>query len=267
VDEITEQLLSDDMNDKGDDIKIISVNHNQSLNTMETNQTVLWSTELFNVSKLIKIDLLDEIPNYLSKTNQSFQTKIYSIQPTTNNVEKLRSIAILMHQIICTDMIHSLWEIYRKSGIGELDITLTVDELDKKIWPKQILSFIEQYKLKDTTTTTTINDDHICLRLVNDYLRKLKEKHEAYRQELRLQTSCLSDYTANMEECIQKFIEEELSCLRIEIDCQIALVKYSYMDRILQQQYLMQKPTDIQVNLFLLSYNERTLRFYLDTIN
>jgi hypothetical protein len=71
------------------------------------------------------------------------------------------------------------------------------------------------------------------------------------RHELRLNTCSLSDYTPEIEQIIEKFVEHGLIYLRLEIDCQITLNQYYYIDEILQRQYLTQNPTDIEVKCFI----------------
>ena len=142
-------------------------------------------------------------------------------------------------------MIRSLWEVYRKSGVGELETHLTTNVIDRRIWPKEILSFVKDEKVGETTVRN--KEDDVCLNFVNDYIRQLNDQSDEYRRELRLKTSAVSDYTPNLEDTIENFVQQGLVCLRLEIDCQIAMIHHHYIDELLQRQCLVQNPTDRQV--------------------
>ena len=162
---------------------------------------------------------------------------------TTTTLEQCRSIAVLMYKLLCLEMIHSLWTTYRKSGRGELSTKFSMDGLsDRKVWPQEVYSFLQLEQVK------TIEDDQLCFNLVHHCLRQLEEKSEEYRRELRTSTSNLSVYTPELEQILEKFVQQELRSLHIEFNYQMALVHYSYMDELLQRYYLTQHPTDIQVN-------------------
>ncbi|CAF1339014.1 unnamed protein product [Adineta steineri] len=273
--------------DKDDDIQIVDVSAQSVMNTEKNQKTikhhstiksnekesnsgmqeqtpVLSCSTKLTLMKLLRIDF-NEIPFYLFKTNQSFDKKIRSILPTTDKLEQLRSIAILMYKIICINMIRSLWIVYQKSGMGELQTNLlSINQLNRKVWPKEILLLLNENQI------VNINHDNACSTLVNHCLCQLNDKSEEYRRELRLNTTRLSDYTPNMEYIIEKFVEQGLIGLRIEIDCQIALVKHDYIDEILKQQYLAQNPTAIQIesveHLCKLKSNHETLRYELNLL-
>lgn len=201
----------------------------------------------FILSKIVRIDL-NEIPDYLSKTNPTFQTKFSSIVPNTNNLKQLRSIAVLMYKIICIELFSQLWKVYEQLCMGQLPTTLTllVKQIDKKFIPKEILSLINHYRIQGTT-----NEEHRCLMLIHQCLCQLDEKSEEYRRELRSTTSSLPDYTPHIEKCLEDFVNKGVRCLRLEIDCQLALIHHYYMDELLHRQCVAQNLTHGQVNSFL----------------
>ncbi|CAF1265428.1 unnamed protein product [Adineta steineri] len=242
IDVSTQSLMNTEKNQKT--IKhhsTIKSNDKESNNDTEEQSPVLSRLKKLTLIKLLRIDF-NEIPSYLSKANQSFDKKIHSVLPKTNNLEQLRSIAILMYKIICINMIRSLWIVYQKSGMGELQTNLlSINQLNRKIWPQEILLLLNENEIVD------INQDNACSTLVNHCLCQLNDKNEEYRRELRLNTTKISDYTPSIEYIIEKFVEQGLIGLRIEIDCQSALVEHDYIDEILKQQYLAQNSTSIQI--------------------
>ncbi|CAF1336806.1 unnamed protein product [Adineta steineri] len=243
---------------------IIKSEEKESNSDIEEQTPVLSRSTKLTLMKLLRIDF-NEIPSYLSKTNQLFDKKIRSILPTTNSLEQLRSIAILMYKIICIDMIRSLWIVYQKSGMGELQTNLqSINQLNRKVSPKEILLLLNENEIVD------INQDNACSTLINHCLCQLTDKSEEYRRELRLNTTQISNYTPTMEYIIEKFVEQGLIGLRIEIDCQIILVEHDYIDNILKQQYLAQNPTSTQIesveHLCKLKSNHERLRCELNLL-
>ncbi|CAF1392726.1 unnamed protein product [Adineta steineri] len=286
-DVFNEYLQDGHDDDDDDDIQIIGVFDRSVMNTKKNRKTdkyhstikskekrsnkhiqeqssILSPSTKLTLMKLLRIDF-NEIPSYLSKINQSFDKKIHSILPTTNNLEQLRSIAILMYKIICIDMIRSLWIVYKKAGMGELQTNLpSINQLNRKIWPKEILLLLNENQIVD------INQDNACSTLVNHGLCQLNDESEGYLRELSLNTTKISDYTPNIEYIIDKFVEQGLIGLRIEIDCQIALVEHDYIDEILKQQYLEQNPTSTQIEsveyLCELKSNHETKKYELNLL-
>lgn len=215
-------------------------------------KTTTMTTTSFNLSKLIGIDL-DSIPHYLLKTNPDFQSKISSsILPSTTmmDLEDLRNVAILMHQILSIELIESLWIVYKKMGVGQLvcAIPLSIsDTINRKIWPKEVQSYVKQSSMS-TTTSTADNEYDACLMVVNSCLDELTNKSYHYRKKLNDLTSRLHQYSRSLECIIEKFVQQNLQqSLRKKIDQDILLIQYYYTDQLLQHAYLSQNPNENQV--------------------
>ena len=170
--------------------------------------------------KIIGIDCVS-ISDYLC---QNFEEKFQSILPSTIALKGLRDISTLIHKIRLNEIIESLWIIYRKSGMGELQST----QPNKKIWPIEVQLLMKQSHIEN------VNDDTVCLDFVDNYLNVLKHIREQYQRELNMKTNHLSDYTYTMQNAIKEFIQQGLESLRLEIAEQIALVQYHYRDTILK---------------------------------
>ena len=184
----------------------------------------------------------------------SFQTKIDSILPKTKNLEMYRSISMLMYKLLCIEIFTEFWKVYQQLTMGQLQTTTTsfvpiqiTDEMDTKIYPKEILSFIKEHYNNENNQHEEEKD--ICLNLIQNCLSLLKEKNDEYRRELHLTTCSLSDYTSELEQMIENYVEQGLIYLRLEMNCHITLIRHYYIDEILRRQYLMQSPTDAQVNV------------------
>ncbi len=207
------------------------------------------SRDFIQGKTMIGIDF-DLIPDYLSKTNKSFEKKISCILPSTMNLDELRDIATLMHKTMSIEIVHSLWIIHQNSAMGNLSSTTlpAANQIDRKITPIQVQSLMK----KQSPILPSINDHNACLTFINDCLDELNMKSNQYRHELKVKTSRLHGYTRSIEYTIEKFIKQNLECFRIDIDQQIASVQYDYTEQILKRAYLSQNPDENQVSLFAL---------------
>ncbi|CAF4165869.1 unnamed protein product [Rotaria sordida] len=79
------------------------------------------------------------IPDYLCSKNPSFEKKLRTILPSTTNLDELRDIAILMHKIMSIDIVQSLWIVYRKYGMEEIQSKRPINVSDTEFWPKRRL--------------------------------------------------------------------------------------------------------------------------------
>ncbi|CAF1427995.1 unnamed protein product [Adineta steineri] len=190
----------------------------------------------------------DLIPDYLLKTNHSFEKRISCILPSNDHLEELRNITILIHKLMSIEIVHSLWIVYQKAGMGNLpSITIpTIHEINRKIWLKEVRSLLKQQSQTEDINEIDYDDD-ACLIFVSNCLHDFNNKSQQYRRELNLKTSCLSDYTRSLECIIEKFVKENLKYFRMETDQQIALVQYDYTDQILKRAYFTQNPNENQI--------------------
>ncbi|CAF1164057.1 unnamed protein product [Rotaria sordida] len=174
-----------------------------------------------------------------------YLSQIHSIRPTitSNHLEELRSIAILMYKIFLLEKLYSLWTIYRKLGKGELELLQRTKPLTMNIWPFEVhlrLKHIQQ---------TNIYDGDTYRMFVDHCLKKLNEKIEECRSQLRYRTSHMIDDTLNIKETIEKFVQQGFMYRCLEYDCQIELIQYYYTDRILKRQYLSENTNEKQIQL------------------
>ena len=122
-------------------------------------------------------DQLEIIPNYLTKQNISFKELMHRVSSSItagekskkndHNMDELRKIAILLYKIMVIQTYQYLWEIYFKSGTGQLIIpSETKQKLSYSttlpIWPKEIKTIV----LSNNKGKT--NENEICLKFVNE---------------------------------------------------------------------------------------------------
>lgn len=205
------------------------------------------------VSRISHATNFNSIPDYLCRTNPSFEKKFQCILPSTSNLEELRHIAILMHKITSIDMVYSLWLVYQKSYTGDLQQpTLSMkNSYDRKVCPKEVLSLMKrpQQNSHIHQDTNKIDCNQTCLTFINDYLRQLNQQNEESRQQLQKKSSQLLGYTRGLEHNLDKFVQQGLSSQRIELDRDMALVQYDYTDELFKRAYLALNPSDHQVRL------------------
>ena len=208
--------------------------------------------------KDIKV-VIENIPDYLTKRNKSFQQVIsQALSKTTTETatklnddnhkkEDLRKIAILMYKIIIIPIYQRLWTAYLKSGIGQLIIpskTKLSYSTAISIWPKEIKSM-----LPVSTNTDNTNENESCLKLVNDRLDELDHQLKLYQTELNMKINHFQGYIPTIRTTIETYIEQNLHSLRMEMDHKIELIHFDYHIRSLKLEYLRQNPNTFQVCL------------------
>ena len=199
---------------------------------------------------------IENIPDYLTKRNKSFQQIISQTlsQTTTTKLndnnhkkEDLRKIAILMYKIIFIPMYQRLWTVYLKSGIGQLIIpskTKLPYSTTVSIWPKEIKSM-----LPVSTNIDKTNENESCLKLVNDRLHELDHQLKHYQIEFNMKINRFQGYLPTIRTSIETYIEENLHSLCMKIDHKIELIHFDYHIQALKIEYLRQNPNAFQVCL------------------
>ncbi len=164
----------------------------------------------------------------------------------TANISKLkdfRQIAICIHHIKYNEILYSLWTVYLKSGLGELQSQhQPQNPLNPSVWPIPIKS-----RMKNSVRQG-INEHNACLVYVQNRLLELEKGIQQSQINLQNQIKRRPDYSSsNIAQAIEKFVENKLSNVRDKIQHKIQLVHYDYKERILEEQYLQHNPTEAQV--------------------
>ena len=185
---------------------------------------------------------LDSVPHHLCQGNPLLSAYMQLIMPPNSSLEALREVALVMHKTMTITLVHALWIVYRKSGTGELPSPVSAYRGDCRVWPLEVQSLTKQL------VEPSIDDD-ACLRCVEHCLNDLREQQERCQRELPIKTQAVPGYTRIIEYALEKFVKQGLASMRVDIDRQIASVRYRYSDAILQRAYLATKPDYCQVSL------------------
>jgi hypothetical protein len=194
----------------------------------------------------------DDIPDYLSVTNKSFEQTILPILRNTGNpidIDQLRQQAILLHKCSMLNLHKSLWNTYLRSGTGQLKGHN--QDNNPLIWPTHVESMMIAKGLPIMMNENTINHD-VYIDFVNKHIRQLNDKVEQYQAQYETRKKSLEGYTDSIVAMIGQFIEQQgIGHIRLQFDSKIALVEYDYEDRSLTLEYFKLNPNPQQVDLSL----------------
>ena len=237
----------------------------------------------FMLSHILHFDL-NSMSEYLSYTNGQFQEILQhstvvssSSSSTTSNEEqknKLRSIILLTYKTKLIEMIQSLWKVYRQSGIDQFNIDPHIRILDRHVWPKEIqLLMNELHTLLFGTRTNTFSpftmryprNAHTYLTFIDSCIHALQKKHDDYQNMLTADIYDIPDYENQFQERINRFIQQQLIPIKIQIDCHIELIYLEYKDELYRRQLASIILNDGQVLLFR-SFLHSIILFFSGTI-
>ncbi|CAF1570267.1 unnamed protein product, partial [Rotaria sordida] len=168
---------------------------------------------------------------------------------TSVNIEYLREIAILIHQLECIDLDRLLWTTYLRSGTGTLKPQATTSTL--LLWPLEV-----KQRMIDRSEVTTSDPNEIdhasCLSYVQRVLQKFRNQTEYYQAQLKERKKRLNNYwTYEIEEAITKFVQQHVTPIyKVPTQGQIATVEYDYNDQLIQLEYEQQNPNEYQKEIF-----------------
>ena len=202
--------------------------------------------------KQILIDV-NKLPTYLTKRNESFRQVIHQalsimgLSAAKDNMDRLRKIAVSIYQMMFIQAYHALWTTYLTSGRGQLIRPSTEQVMyavNLPIWPKEITRLVR------STKTKGVNEEEVCLQLVEHALHGLAHQLQQYQTELNIKAHTITNYTLTVHKMIETYIRQNLCSFRMNIEHQIELVSYDYHIQALKLEYERQHPTALQVCLF-----------------
>ena len=86
----------------------------------------------------------DSVPHYLCQGNPLLSKYMQLIMPPNSSLEALREVALVMHKTMTITIVHALWIVYRKSGIGKLPSPVSAYQGDCRVWPPEVRSLTKQ---------------------------------------------------------------------------------------------------------------------------
>ncbi|CAF4811077.1 unnamed protein product [Rotaria sp. Silwood1] len=181
-------------------------------------------------------DDAENIPYYLSKESESFQ-KMTGNLSSNELVEKLRQMAIVIHELFMIDLQKSLWTIYLKSGTGQLQLNqMDHDQLSHPhLWPIEVQKLMRQQSLDST-------DMAACLTYVTQHLDELDDKMKQCQTKYNMMKNQYFNYVPK----IQTFVHQQLESARLATEQQIAIVHYNYNDHLFELKFMAYNPTPQQ---------------------
>jgi len=205
-----------------------------------------------NHSRIIHdiIESIKTLPNFLTKHNGSFRQLIHEIlliMSTSKNktdVLSLQHIAFLLYKILIIQKHQKLWNVYLKSGNGELLAELgnrSTYSISVKLWPKNIHLMIQSISKNKTSDNTT------CMNFVTNTLELLEKYLKHIETELRSLVTRLPRYSLSIQQMLIMHIQENLNDVIVEFTHQIELVHFDYHIRALKLEFLQHHPSKYQV--------------------
>ena len=191
----------------------------------------------------------ESVPAYLIPTNRTFHRLVEKVRQAASSIDldALRRIAILKHQIGDLHISKQISLIYLRSGKGELrQPGPEITPVDRCVWPAQVKSAMLAAK-----PAIDEGDEHLAyVNLVHQRIRQMEEKIQQYQRQLDEAKQSLFGLTPTMDEAIESFVQEHgIRPLEMKRDLKIALLEHDYDAKIVERQYARENPNEYQVRI------------------
>lgn len=202
------------------------------------------------------------MPQYLSPNNPLFEQYIQPILTKTAipvDVEYLRKIAFLLHQLGVAQLDVDLWRSYLASGTDHLYIpserestktTTTSLALSTKIqiqlWPKAVKTAMESQGI--VLSETNEQNQQTYLDFVYAKIRSYRNQMKQYQDRIHRMRYQLHP---DVDDALQKFVDQHgLDLLRIPNDGLIATVNFDYHEQSMEVEFQRMNPNARQREIF-----------------
>ncbi|CAF3440255.1 unnamed protein product [Rotaria socialis] len=196
------------------------------------------------------------IPMYLLMTNRRFLHMAQTITKSNSSIHinDIQQLAVLMHRIATVQIDRYMMKVYLHSVQGTLKESNYIPiEIDRRVWPIQVQSLmLTHHKSTASMEIHTKEEDEqmVCEQLLHQHLQDMKEKIQDYEQQLNVKKQTLNDFTSNVEEIIQNYVQiYGIKPLNLKRDLNVALLNYHYDSELLQRQYLHEQPNEYQIQI------------------
>jgi hypothetical protein len=199
--------------------------------------------------------LLEKIPDCLLSSSASFRTAFFGqLQPYEHalNPVVLEQLTVLVYRMSIINFHQQLWDMYLKSGTGQIEIVDPALENDGRVvlryWPPLISPFLRT-KASIQITSNDELDRAKRADLVKQYLAQLDNRTKQYQVQFEAIKNEMPHYSDGLLQNIQRFVRKQtLSMVKTYFETVIALIKQDYMDRLLQLRFRQEKPNEKQVD-------------------
>ncbi|CAF1049380.1 unnamed protein product [Rotaria sordida] len=204
----------------------------------------------------------DQVSEYFELIEDMFEQQMqHYLTKVTNQItmDDLKYLAILKHRIAKIELEKKLWFIYLQSGRGEWMTTESMKlNVDRCLWPvivkKKFLSTITPpppppppSNGKDRRNTGESKQQAYETK-VQQHIEKFFEKMEVYSMEYHEKKIQLIDFTDEMEQAIETFIQHySIVPFQLKFNYKKAMLEYNYDDQLLERAYLQLKATENQI--------------------
>ena len=199
-----------------------------------------------------------QIPDYLSSTtNMHFRQMIEEKKLgfiNSSNLEVIRQICLLMHQMAILKLEDALWLTYLESGTGKL----IPNKFNIKVWPLDMKTIMNESGLpvdKDDDDDDR-NNDRLFVNWIQDYyLYTLNRMQEEFQEELFQKKKQLSiSYSHTIDRSLYEFTSAHLQSIDSMYEYRKNLVKLNYREQILEHSFYALQPSLTQVCERILSW-------------
>ncbi|CAF2084607.1 unnamed protein product [Rotaria magnacalcarata] len=200
----------------------------------------------------------NRIPTYVLMTNRRFLHMAQTITKAVSSIHinDIQQLAMLMHRIATVEIDRYMMKIYLHSVQGTLkESNYTHMEINRRVWPIQVQSLMLTHRKSTTSTEIHIEEEEedeqmVCEQLLHQHLQDMKEKIQDYEQQLNVKKHTLNDFTSNIEEIVQNYVQiYGIKPLILKRDLNVALLNYYYDSELLQRQYLHEQPNEYQIQI------------------
>ena len=110
----------------------------------------------------VEMATIEHCPEYLSKTSESFEAFLDSIvlknTITTSKREHVRQVAIYIQQIQYNEILHSLWTVHLRSGLGKLETQYYSNQPQLNLWPRSVKRMVKMHIRSDVEEENACHD-------------------------------------------------------------------------------------------------------------
>ena len=200
--------------------------------------------------------LLEKTPDCLLSSSASFRTAFFGqLQPYQHalNPVVLEQLTVLHYRISIISFHKQLWDMYLKSGTGQLEIIDPSRQNDGSAvlhyWPP-LISLFARTKASIQITSHDDLDHGRRADLVKKYLAQLDDRTRQYQVQFEAIKNEMPHYSEGLLHNIERFVRKQtLSTVKTYFETVIALIKHDSMDRLLQLRFGQQEPNEKQVDL------------------
>lgn len=207
----------------------------------------------------------EQMPPYLRASHRLFDETMAPFlqrEMSSMNIEDLRHVANLVHDLNLTNLLISQWQMYLQSGTGQLKVSFPQQQRLRlktypSIWPVEVKKAMLREGAVNARTESDI-DGTQCLSFTQQYLGRLRSGVQNLESQLNHRKRHLRGLTDEMQQAIEQYVFQH--CMNeadLRIQKNILVVEYNYRDRLLELEFEELKPNESQLRLYRALYQAK----------